>query len=654
VLTILFLSAMAVVGWVVADHVLPLSADRASPLQRAAASGICALAAAVAVSWTLALLKILTGAALLASAAAALAAGVWFLLRRRRFRSLPSGRRLSPRIALAAAAVLPVLLWFAFALYRGYRLPVANFDALSYHLPKSVFLMKSHGYRYLNLPDYRLNYPCNYELLLADSLVLEGSDHMTGPVSTLLFALFLLLAAALAEQWWGRDPLVIATVTLLVAAIPVLLLHSSAHKNDLLMSVCLLSGFLWLGRWQSKRDPFGLGLTMVSFALALGTKGHAIFGAAAALAVMLAGWLREEKLGARITLRQAGVLALAGIAAALLLGGVPYVVNLTMTGSPFAFPRDAIQQPGYGDWSNLATFTLLLAFVPFSPNAVTVFVPWRGQDWFWPKYDLYFSSFGAHWIFALLILLTFVFDVRARRAFLAVPRGTLFAGLGAFAGWLAMVPMRLRPIGHFAGFPRSMMFVTPFVIAALVGALLSSRSALTTARPRNRTLMLAFALVFFVCQALVCATDDAYGPLSALPTFGGTRRIYFTDFHGFNRAPHLLDRIAGDRDVVAVDAGLFTWLYPLWGAHFTRTVQIVTDSRPESIRPDARWVVVDRTVGVDGWDNPDFHDMSEFLRTVKRCPRPEESLLLERLENDPRFQRVYYDPPGNQAIFARR
>ena len=96
----------------------------------------------------------------------------------------------------------------------------------------------AHGYQTFDGPDVRVSFwPCNYELLLADVIVLDGDDVHTAWVSTASLGAFLLAVGALAERWWARGPNVVLAV-LLAAGMTVVLLMSDAHKNDL-MTVAL-------------------------------------------------------------------------------------------------------------------------------------------------------------------------------------------------------------------------------------------------------------------------------------------------------------------------------------------------------------------------------------------------------------------------------
>ena len=74
-------------------------------------------------------------------------------------------------------------------------LPLAKRDGLHpeprqhvYHLPKAALLFQTHGYRTFDSPDVRLGrWPCDYELLLADVITLDGNDMRTAWPSVAFF-----------------------------------------------------------------------------------------------------------------------------------------------------------------------------------------------------------------------------------------------------------------------------------------------------------------------------------------------------------------------------------------------------------------------------------------------------------------------------------
>src|SRR3954451_19978057 len=186
-----------------------------------AASGVVAGAALwIAANWLLAIPHLLTftSLAILTGAfAVAAAATLW------RYRAELHPGPL-PRVSLA---MLPIALWIVFILWRGAIVPPLSHDALAYHLPKAVMIMQAHGYDTFRVADQRIvALPANYELLLADVLILSGTDRLTEWLGTFAYLAMLILTGAFAERWWRADRAAVAVSILAVAATPLLLLHS--------------------------------------------------------------------------------------------------------------------------------------------------------------------------------------------------------------------------------------------------------------------------------------------------------------------------------------------------------------------------------------------------------------------------------------------
>ena len=126
---------------------------------------------------------------------------------------------------------LALALWAAFALWRGATVFSPNHDGVAYHLPKAAMIALAHGYETFDGPDVRVSYwRCNYELLLADAMLLDGSDVHTAWVSTASLGAFLLAVGAVAERWWGRGPHVVLAM-LLAAGMTVVPSHERRSQE---------------------------------------------------------------------------------------------------------------------------------------------------------------------------------------------------------------------------------------------------------------------------------------------------------------------------------------------------------------------------------------------------------------------------------------
>ncbi|MFP5247785.1 MAG: hypothetical protein ACLGH0_13920, partial [Thermoanaerobaculia bacterium] len=181
----------------------------------------------MASTWLLALTGLLTSTAVLILATIFVAIAATSLSSVR----LP---RITPRTLLFAT---PIAAWTAYVGWRACFIPPANHDALAYHFTRAVLLARNHGFAHFFAPDGRINdLPANYELLLAQVLLVMRSDRVTEWISVAFYLALLLATAALVQRWWTSSAPVAESV-IAVAAAPVALLASGADKNDLMTNV---------------------------------------------------------------------------------------------------------------------------------------------------------------------------------------------------------------------------------------------------------------------------------------------------------------------------------------------------------------------------------------------------------------------------------
>ena len=116
----------------------------------------------------------------------------------------------------------------------------------------------------------------------------------------------------------------------------------------------------------------------------------------------------------------------------------------------------------------------------------------------------------------------------------------------------------------------------------------------------------------------------------------------------------MVDRLARPDATVAIDAGYDGWVYPLYGAGISRSVQVILDQSDRYVPgPEVQWVAVDRAF-YKIWGHPDFRDMSQASRYIDRGVLPERELRVYRsLVRNPDFELVYFLPPFFQAVFRR-
>ena len=606
--------------------------DGVGSFERASYSGLIAVLLWIGTLWITAISHIMTAPVLLARTAIAGGIALWLW----RLRTKGTERAAPHSVPGATAATIllvavPLVIWSVFILWRGVIIPPVSHDALSHHLPKAVFFSRAAGYEHLSFLDARIrNIPANYELMLAETLLIEGSDEVTEWLSLLFYLLLFVGSAALCERWWRTAPAGSAVVGLLVAGVPVAQLHSGAHKNDLLTAALIVGALVLAGRWLTAREPAAALMMVTVFAAAVGTKPQAAAVAVCAAPVLLRG------LSAKVL----SSVVVVGVVAFLLLGGYVFVSNVVneraVIGVSGSHGKDTVV--AYGDWANVWQAPYVLLAAPFVGTTYQLPVPWAEAPWFWRKYELFFSHLGIP--FALCAIATpFV---------MAMVRGNVervAVTAVAFFSLLLMLPVDFRPHGMFTiSLPRYALFVVPVVFGWTAGPLLRGRLILPLA---------VIAMFAFSAYAMDNAENDTFAPMEYVrwaKKNPGTRVVAFDP----NRAASLVDRRAGPHDAVAIDGGYGTWIHPAFGRDLQRPVHILSRRiGPVEIPQDAQWVAIDRSYA-SIWEHPDFKDLSQARQfLVRGKPKPEDMRVFEALRQNPRFELVVYNRTTNQAVFRR-
>jgi hypothetical protein len=623
------------------------SAASATCLDTASAAIVLALGVWVATSWVLALAGALTAGSLAAASAIETVGAVVLLVRARpllRDLGAPLRELLSLGSLAALAALLPVVLWIVFAGWRGTVLPPYNHDALAYHLPKAVLLLKAKGFHVFDVPEARIaTWPWNYELLLADLMLLRGDDHATALLSVFVYVGFVVIAARTAAAWWGGG-LHVAIVAVLVASAPIAVLHTGLHKNDLLTSFLVVAACSWGGRWLATGCVSSAVLSIVALLLAVGTKLNGFFAVAAVAPLLVLGAVRHR--AAAGWPRMLGVGA-GAVAASFVLGSVSYAVNLVRI-HRLALPPQTGNPGAYGDWSNVWQFTEMVIASPFRGHTDYVWNPFAGAAWIWLRNDIWMSDFGA--VFSVLAVLLVPCVLRYRRA----PGGERSAAsLAALAAYLLTLPIHGLPRGIFNEFVRYEIFVLPFVAAWTVSPILLELERTLGKRRDYIDGALSLGAAAWACVSFYdFGLHDKYAPLEYLQ---------FTLAHPGYRAPAIesraevvFDRKVGPTEVCALDVAFDTWVYPAYGAHWTRDVRFLPKVKgPVPIDDDVRWVIVDRSWNIE-FGHPEFVDMGKWSYMNGGAPTGADLKVFRQLSSDPRFELVYDDRKANQAIFERK
>jgi hypothetical protein len=173
---LIFVVCVSVTALSAAKIVWNRGGSTSTPLERWASVAVLGFAIAIAESWLLSWLNLLDRTPLIASSVAFAVLSVLLAQRTAARERGAAGAGRLPQILY----LLPLFAWLGFVVWRGSILPVGSHDALAYHMPKAVMLARAHHYEFFVAPDPRIaTSPSNYELLLADVLLLAGSDVLT-------------------------------------------------------------------------------------------------------------------------------------------------------------------------------------------------------------------------------------------------------------------------------------------------------------------------------------------------------------------------------------------------------------------------------------------------------------------------------------------
>ena len=625
----------------------------------------------VGLNWLLVLSHLLTVTSLRFGAIACAVSGGLIMLRHRRqdpehgsisaFDQISSGfekacGQLKKQPPLMHAVLSVVALSLLYVLVRGLILggSVNEFDAISYHLPKAVEVSRAQTIPHLVCGDFRLAYfPWNYELLLADGLLLSQGDGFIFLVPLMAYLGFAGSTYALFRKAWPETSSVdISLGVLLVLSTPILILHITANKNDLLVVFLQMEFLLWSTLWYLNRDQRSLLLSIISLAMLFGTKVSALF-LGPFLLVML--WRRRacftlEALGGpKKALTQVGIV----IFIVLALGAAWPLLNLAWTGKIFgniatAGGIDSFEAnvgPRYNGFSNLWRFPVLVFLKPFSSNDLSVWVPWEHRYWFWPTYRLIYGHFG--WLCTVLLALLpagLFYHLRKQRE-AASFRMLITIGMVAFVAFT--LPVNYRVDGLFHGSARYILCIPVLVV------LWTGLPLLSWVKENGRHLihgvLAVGALAYFSGQSWVYFEKDETRPFEMV-----LEALSPPPQPNLRTVAEALDFMAGPKDSVALDGGYGALFYPIYGARLERPVCFLRPNPGTVAIPDhVKWVLIDRSFNV-GWSHPGVTSVADFWLPIKPRPTEEDMAVFRQLSKDPGWRMVCLIPTRNEAIFLRQ
>lgn len=227
--------------------------------------------------------------------------------------------------------------WWSFHVWL---FPPYAWDSLTYHLPKVAFMLQSGGIRIFPTDRLFVNvYPFNGEILFAWNTIFLKNDLLADGTQ-IGFALFAAIALfSIGRKLGLRLPAALYAVTFLL--VPIVIQQADVVYSDIL--VCAL--FLMTVNFALIRDPSPVQAVLLGLLVGLniGTKYlfiGAVFLPAAAYFLRTykrAGTAQDRVSGRVRFFRRGAIKSLAFfLIPVLLVGGIWYIRNLTLSGNPFA------------------------------------------------------------------------------------------------------------------------------------------------------------------------------------------------------------------------------------------------------------------------------------------------------------------------------
>jgi 4-amino-4-deoxy-L-arabinose transferase-like glycosyltransferase len=153
----------------------------------------------------------------------------------------------------------------------NYIVPPNNNDALSYHVARIVRWKQQGSYLPWETPFvWQLSFPLNAQLVYLWTLLFTNSDHFIAYIPMLAGLLTSLIVYLLAEEL-GFSRRNAAFSALIWLTLPVVQLHITSVRHDLISTWLFLSTFYFFHRWGKTREFAYVLLSTLALALVVGT-----------------------------------------------------------------------------------------------------------------------------------------------------------------------------------------------------------------------------------------------------------------------------------------------------------------------------------------------------------------------------------------------
>jgi hypothetical protein len=389
-------------------------------------------------------------------------------------------------VAVLAIAVLGVLVWRTIL---ALRLPVIEYDGLSYHLVSVDVWLQSGSIGRVPHRIWTDGYPANGEVLTLWLMLFSTSDGLARLSSILPLPLAGVATAGLARELGARRPLAVLA-GLIVMTLPIVIVKSdSTYVDNLVMALIAAAWFFGVRGMREERPARRRALYFlagVGIGLAAGTKLSGVLPIALFGVVMVATSVLKHRLA---NPRAALVEIFAVGGAAVLLGAYWYVQNILVHGNP-VYPFS------FGPFEGRGSILELLAQRPPEVAGLShwaqVVASWLADlDATSYRSDIRVGGYGLVWPLLLVLGAFGILILIRRRQYLPIVAAVIPAILG-----LAATPLPF--------WLRYTLFV-PVIVAALAALSL-------TRAPRFRTVMTAGVVVLCLASLAIAHRTANFYP----------------------------------------------------------------------------------------------------------------------------------------------
>jgi hypothetical protein len=223
-----------------------------------------------------------------------------------------------------------ILSTYIFLAYIQFRFPQNTTDSLLNHLSRIGHWLQQGSLKpYIGFNNFGSSFPFNSSLLMLWSIVFLRSDRLVGYVQFVAAIMTAITIFSLGNEFsFNRKASFLASLFFLT--FPIVLFQSITAQNDLLAAGFLIIAMFFLIRSIHASNRICLALSILSFALAVGTKQYALF-ALPGYGILIVFMLWKHRSNIKAVLVNT---ALFTISFTLLFSSYSYIQNWLVYGNP--------------------------------------------------------------------------------------------------------------------------------------------------------------------------------------------------------------------------------------------------------------------------------------------------------------------------------